>query len=183
MANEEATNIQDENTIDQEQPTPEAEPHPEGQELSAAERLGRELADANDRHTRLVAEFDNYKKRTAREKVELIQSAGKSILAKLLPVLDDFDRALAAIRTAQDVDSVKEGIELVGQKFRNTLVREGLREMEGLIGQPFDAECQEAATAIPAPAEDLKNKVIDVLEKGYLLNGKVIRYAKVVIGQ
>jgi len=181
MANEQETNIQGENTIDQEQPTPELAP--EEQELSAEERLIGELADANDRHARLVAEFDNYKKRTAREKVELIQSAGKNILTKLLPVLDDFDRALAAIRTAQDADSVKEGVELVGQKFRNTLVREGLREMEGLIGQPFDAESQEAATAIPAPAEDLKNKVVDVLEKGYLLNGKVIRYAKVVIGQ
>jgi len=181
MANEQETNIQDENTIEQEQATPKTEP--EEQELSTTELLSRELADANDRHTRLVAEFDNYKKRTAKEKVELIQSAGKNILAKLLPVLDDFDRALVAIRAAQDVDSVKEGIELVSQKFRSTLVREGLREMEGLIGQPFDAECQEAATAVPAPTEDLRNKVIDVLEKGYLLNGKVIRYAKVVIGQ
>jgi len=183
MANEQETNIQDENTIDQEQPVPEAEPQPGEQEPSAEERLSRELADANDRHARLAAEFDNYKKRTAREKVELIQSAGKNILTKLLPVLDDFDRALAAMPAAQDVDAVREGIELVAQKFRGTLVREGLQEMEELVGQPFDPEYQEATTAIPAPTEELKNKVIDVLEKGYLLNGRVVRYAKVVIGQ
>jgi len=183
MADEQESSVRDENTIDREQPAQEAEPQPEEQGPSAEGSQIRELADANDRYTRLVAEFDNYKKRTAKEKVDLIQSAGKNILVKLLPVLDDFDRALVAIRTAQDVGSVKEGIELVGQKFRSTLVREGLQEMEGLIGQPFDAECQEAATAIPAPSEDLKSKVIDVLEKGYLLNGKVIRYAKVVIGQ
>lgn len=123
------------------------------------------------------------KKRTSKEKVELIQSASKDVLNKLLPVLDDFDRALAAMQTTQEVEAVKEGVELVNQKFRKTLTQEGLKEMENLIGQPFDPEFQEAITAIPAPTEDLKNKVIDVVEKGYFLNDKVVRFAKVVIGQ
>lgn len=97
--------------------------------------------------------------------------------------MDDFDRALAAMQTTQEVEAVKEGVELVNQKFRKTLTQEGLKEMENLIGQPFDPEFQEAITAIPAPTEDLKNKVIDVVEKGYFLNDKVVRFAKVVIGQ
>src|SRR5690606_21278441 len=112
-----------------------------------------------------------------KERVDLIQSASKDVLAKLLPILDDFDRALAAMQTAQDIESVKQGVELVNQKFRKTLTNEGLKEMENLIGQPFDAEYQEAITAIPAPSEELKNKVIDVVEKGYFLNDKVIRFA------
>lgn|SRR5690606_29215486 len=176
MNEQENNNIQEENIENQEQPTTE-------ENVSAEDKLQEELALVQDRYARLFAEFDNYKKRTAREKVELIQSASKDVLTKLLPVLDDFDRAMAAIETAQDVVAVKEGLDLVSQKFRKTLIHEGLKEMENLIGQPFDAEYQEAITAIPAPTEDLKNKVIDVVEKGYFLNDKVIRFAKVVIGQ
>lgn len=174
MINEQEDNIQDESPIDQEQQTT---------EQAIEEQLQAELANANDKYARLFAEFDNYKKRTAKEKVELIQSASQTVLTKLLPVLDDFDRALTAIQTAHDVESVKEGIELVNHKFQKTLMQEGLKEMKNLIGQPFDPEYQEAISAIPAPTEDLKNKVIDVVEKGYFLNDKVIRFAKVVIGQ
>lgn len=180
MMNEQENNIQDENSASVE-PTPEA--NTDQPEETTEERLERELANANDKYTRLFAEFDNYKKRTSKERVELIQSASKDVLTKLLPILDDFDRALAAMQTAQDVESVKEGIELVNQKFKKSLANEGLKEMENLIGQPFDAEYQEAITTVPAPSEELKNNVIDVIEKGYFLHDKVIRFAKVVIGQ
>lgn len=181
MMNEQDKDIQEEN-LDNIEGT-NSEDVANTQELSVEEKLQAELAKANDKYTRLFAEFDNYKKRTSRERVELIQSAGKDVLSKLLPILDDFDRALAAMETASDIAPIKEGVDLVNQKFRKTLMQEGLKEMDDLIGQPFDAEFQEAITAIPAPSEDFKNKVIDVVEKGYFLNEKVIRFAKVVIGQ
>lgn len=177
MMNEQENNIQDENLEPVEASTNETD------NLESEPSLQAELAHINDKYTRLFAEFDNYKKRTAREKVELIQSASKDVLSKLLPILDDFDRALGAMQIAQEVESLKQGVELVSQKFKKTLAQEGLKEMENIIGQPFDPEYQEAITAIPAPSEDLKNKVVDVVEKGYFLNDKVIRFAKVVIGQ
>ncbi|WP_425443435.1 nucleotide exchange factor GrpE [Sphingobacterium gobiense] len=180
MMNEQENNIQDENLASVD---PTSEESIDQSEETTEEHLQQELANANDKYTRLFAEFDNYKKRTSKERVDLIQSASKDVLAKLLPILDDFDRALAAMQTAQDIESVKQGIDLVNHKFRKILTNEGLKEMENLIGQPFDAEYQEAITAIPAPSEELKNKVIDVVEKGYFLNDKVIRFAKVVIGQ
>ncbi|PRD48259.1 nucleotide exchange factor GrpE [Sphingobacterium haloxyli] len=180
MMNEQENNIQDENLASVD---PTSEESINESEETTEGRLQQELANANDKYTRLFAEFDNYKKRTSKERVDLIQSASKDVLAKLLPILDDFDRALAAMQTAQDIESVKQGIDLVNSKFRKILTNEGLKEMENLIGQPFDAEYQEAITAIPAPSEELKNKVIDVVEKGYFLNDKVIRFAKVVIGQ
>ena len=178
----EKENIQDENLEQndniQEQETTNDQPV----ELSQEEVLSNKLAEANDKFARLFAEFDNYKKRTSKERVELIQTAGQGVISKLLTVLDDFDRALNAMATAQDVESVKEGVELVSNKFRKILENEGLKEMN-VIGEAFDADFQEAITAIPAPTEEMKNKVIDVVEKGYTLNEKVIRYAKVVIGQ
>ena len=172
----EQENIQDENLEKDDVQQNEAE------ELSIEESLTNQLAEANDKYTRLVAEFDNYKKRTSKERVELIQTAGQRIISKLLPVLDDFDRALTAMAGAQDIEAVKQGVELVNNKFRKLLENEGLKEME-TTGQPFDADFQEAITSIPAPSEDLKNKVVDTVEKGYFLNDKVIRFAKVVIGQ
>lgn len=180
MMNEQENNIQDENLASVDSTSEENTVQPEE---TAEERLQHELTNAHDKYTRLFAEFDNYKKRTSKERVELIQAASKDVLIKILPILDDFDRALAAMETAQEVAPVKEGVELVSQKFKKTLANEGLKEMENLIGQPFDAEYQEAITAIPAPSEELKNKIIDVVEKGYFLHDKVIRFAKVVIGQ
>jgi Molecular chaperone GrpE (heat shock protein) len=143
--------------------------------------LTAELAVANDKYLRLYAEFENYKRRISKERIELIQTAGKEIIASLLPVIDDFDRALKAIETASEVGPVKEGVSLVGQKLKNILSQQGLKEMES-IGKPFDAELQEAITNIPAPSDDLKGKVIDEVEKGYFLHGKVLRHAKVVVG-
>jgi len=176
MMNEQE-NIQDEN-LEQEVNAPQEEET----ELTAEEVLTNQLAEANDKYARLFAEFDNYKKRTSKGRVELIQNASQGVIKNLLPILDDFDRALTAMASAQDVQSVKEGVDLVNNKFRKLLENEGLKEME-VVGQPFDADFQEAITAIPAPTDDLKNKVIDVVEKGYFLNEKVIRFAKVVIGQ
>ena len=177
----EKENIQDEN-LEQNENNQEQETQEEVAELSQEEILTNQLAESNDRFARLSAEFDNYKKRTSKERLELISTAGEKVISKLLTVLDDFDRALNAMATAQDVDSVKQGVELVNNKFRKILENEGLKEMT-VIGETFDADFQEAITAIPSPSEDMKNKVIDVVEKGYTLNDKVIRFAKVVIGQ
>jgi molecular chaperone GrpE len=178
----EKENIQDENLEQNENNQEQETTQEQAAELSQEEILSNKLAEANDKYARLVAEFDNYKKRTSKERVELIQTASQGVISKLLTVLDDFDRALNAMATAQDVESVKQGVELVNNKFRKILENEGLKEMN-VVGEAFDADFQEAITAIPAPNEDMKNKVIDVVEKGYTLNEKVIRFAKVVIGQ
>jgi len=150
-------------------------------ESTTEQRLADELAAANDKYLRLYAEFDNYKRRIAKERIELMQTAGKEIIASLLPVIDDFDRALKAFETATELAPVKEGVSLVGQKLKNILTHQGLTEMES-VGKPFDAELQEAITNVPAPNEDLRGKVIDEIEKGYFLHGKVLRHAKVVVG-
>lgn len=136
---------------------------------------------ANDKYIRLYAEFDNYKRRTAKERVTLIQSAGKDVISSLLPILDDFDRALKAMEQTTNIDSIREGILLVSQKMKKTLAQQGLKEMES-IGKPFDAELQEAITSIPAPSDDMKGNVVDEIEKGYFLNDLVLRHAKVVVG-
>jgi molecular chaperone GrpE len=150
-------------------------------EPSPAEKLKEELSQANDKYLRLYAEFDNYKRRTTKERVELLQTAGKEVIVSLLPVLDDFERALKAMETATDVAPIKEGVALVQHKLKNILTQKGLKEMESK-GTAFDADIHEAITNIPAPADDLKGKVVDELEKGYYLNDKVVRFAKVVVG-
>ncbi len=140
-----------------------------------------ELLEKDDKYLRLYAEFENYKRRTLAERIELFKTAGQEIMLAMIPVLDDFERALKAMENATDVASVKEGIDLVSYKFKNTLVAKGLKPMES-IGQAFNADLHEAITNIPAPTDDLKDKVIDEVEKGYYLGDKVIRYAKVVVG-
>lgn len=149
-------------------------------ELSEEEKLKFKVSELNDKFLRLYAEFDNYKKRTATERLDLMKSAGKDIIVSLLPVLDDFDRALQVMDTANDILAVKEGVQLVRNKFNKTLEQRGLKEMTSM-GEEFNSDIQEAVTSIPA-AEDMKGKVVEVLEKGYLLNDKVIRYAKVIVG-
>jgi len=150
-------------------------------ELTAEEKLQAEVQQLNDKYLRLYAEFDNYKRRTQKERVELLQTAGKDVIVSLLPVLDDFDRALKAMETASEVAPVKEGVLLVSTKLKNTLAQKGLKDVES-ISQPFNTDFHEAITNIPAPTEDLKGKVIDEVEKGYTLNDNVIRFAKVVVG-
>jgi len=144
-------------------------------------KLQEELTEATNKYLRLYAEFDNYKRRTSKERVELLQTAGKEVIGDLLTVLDDFERALKVMENAQDVNAVKEGVELVYQKLKSILSKKGLKEMES-IGQEFNADFQEAITRIPAPTPELAGKVIDEVEKGYFLNDKVLRYAKVVVG-
>jgi molecular chaperone GrpE len=146
------------------------------------QKLSADLAEANDKYLRLYAEFDNFKRRTSKERMELLQTAGKEVMISLLPVLDDFERALKAMETATEINAVKEGVALVQHKLKNILNQQGLKEMEAK-GKTFDADLHEAITNIPAPSEDLKGKNIDELEKGYYLNDKVIRFAKVVVGQ
>lgn len=150
-------------------------------ELSAEEKLQQENSILNDKYLRLFAEFDNYKRRTQKERIELLQTAGKDVVVSLLPVLDDFDRALKATENATEVNAIREGIMLVQTKLKSILTQKGLKEMESLH-TPFDTDIHEAITKIPAPTDDLKGKVVDELEKGYTLNDKVIRFAKVVVG-
>ncbi len=151
------------------------------EDLSPEALLKTELNDANNKYIRLYAEFDNYKRRTSRERIELLQSAGKDVIVDLLPVLDDLERALKAIEEHGNDTAMKEGIQLVANKLKKTLQQKGLKEME-TINQPFDADFHEAITNIPAPSEEMKGKIIDEVVKGYLLNDKVLRYAKVVVG-
>ena len=129
----------------------------------------------------MFAEFDNYKRRTQKERVELLQTAGKDVVVSLLPVLDDFERALKATENATEVNAIREGVMLVQTKLKSILGQKGLKEVESLH-TTFDTDMHEAITKIPAPSDDLKGKVVDELEKGYTLNDKVIRFAKVVVG-
>ena len=150
-------------------------------ELSEVDKLKAEVALLNDKYVRLYAEFDNYKRRTTKERIDLLQTAGKDVIVSMLTVLDDFERAAKAMETATEVAPVKEGIELVHHKLKSLLNHKGLKEMESK-GKVFDVELHEAITNIPAPTADLKGKVVDEVEKGYYLNDKVIRFAKVVVG-
>lgn len=139
-------------------------------------------AELNDKFLRLYSEFDNYRKRTAREKIEMSKTASEDVISELLPVLDDFERAIKSTEESTDCEAVKEGMNLIYNKFIGILDKKGLKPIEA-IGQDFDTDFHEAITYIPAPSDDLNGKVIDEVEKGYTLGEKVIRYTKVVIGQ
>jgi molecular chaperone GrpE len=164
-----------------EQDTEQQQAEETSQEPTAEQKLKEELAQANDKYLRLYAEFDNFRRRTTKERVELLQTAGKEIIVSLLPVLDDFERAFKSMDQATDVVAVKAGIELIHSKLNNILSQKGLKPMEA-IGEPFDADLHEAITNIPAPTDELKGKVIDQMEKGYYLGDKVVRFAKVIVG-
>lgn len=140
------------------------------------------VTDWQDKYIRLYSEFDNFRKRTARERIDLIKTAGQDVIISLLPVLDDFDRSLKAMETAADVQSVKEGVELIAHKMRTTLQNKGLEPMNAL-GEPFNLDFHEAITNIPAKSPEEAGLVVDELEKGYKLVDKVIRFAKVVVAQ
>lgn len=149
---------------------------------SRVEELGQKLSEINDKYLRLSAEFDNYRKRTLKEKMELTKSAGEQVLTKILPVMDNFERALKSMESASDVPALREGVELIYANFKDFLAQNGVKEME-CLHTDFDPEVQEAVTKIPAPAEELKGKVVDCIQKGYTLNDKVIRFPKVVVGE
>lgn len=148
---------------------------------SELEKLKAELEAAKDKYLRLVAEFDNFRRRTAKERIELVQTAGREVIQDLLEVLDDSDRAQKQLDSAEGKE-VKEGVSLVFNKLRSVLQSKGLKPMES-IGRDFDADLHEAITEIPAPTEKLKGKVVDEVIKGYYLNDKIIRHAKVVVGK
>ncbi len=151
-------------------------------EESELDKLNAELSEAKEKYLRLVAEFENFRKRNAKERVELIQTAGKETIQSLLVVLDDTDRAAKQLETSEDINTIKEGISLVFNKLRNILQQKGLKKMDS-IKQEFDADLHEAVTEIPVPDENMKGKVIDEIEPGYYLNDKLIRHAKVVVGK
>lgn len=149
---------------------------------NAMEQLREELQEQKDKYLRLFAEFDNFKRRNAKERIELAQTAGKEVIGSLLDVLDDSERSEKVIETSSDLQMVKDGVKLVFQKLRNLLEQRGLKPMI-TIGTEFNADLHEAITEIPAPTPDMAGKVIDEVQKGYLLNDKIIRYAKVVVGK
>jgi molecular chaperone GrpE len=166
----EATTAGEETTTEEPAATPEGE--------TATPALDEEEEAWRDKYLRLYAEFDNFRKRTMRERADLVRSAGRDLTEAMLPVLDDFERAAAA---EQDPDQMKEGYQLIGQKMRGILEAKGLKRMEAK-GAEFDTDLHEAITQIPAPSEDMKGKVVDVVEPGYKLHDNVLRFAKVVVG-
>ena len=152
------------------------------EEDDETDKVRQELAEAKDKYLRLAAEFENFRRRTAKERIELVQTAGKDVIQSLLEILDDSDRAMKQLETSEDLATIKEGISLVFNKLHNTLQQKGLKVMES-IGEEFNPDIHEAITEIPAPSEDMVGKVIDVVQPGYYLNDKLIRYAKVVVGK
>lgn len=151
------------------------------EEISKEEQLSQDLASEKDKFLRLFAEFENYKRRTARERIELFKTANQEVLLALLPVLDDFDRALSEIKKTDD-NILIQGVELIQEKFKNTLFSKGLEQVDVNVGDAFDADFAEAITQIPAPSPKMKGKIVDVIEKGYKLGDKIIRFPKVIIG-
>lgn len=154
----------------------------EEQPADEVEKLQNELDSLKDKYLRLSAEFDNYRKRTMKEKAELILNGGEKCISSILPIVDDFERALKNMETAEDVAAVKEGVELIYNKFMTVLGQNGVKPIE-TKEQPLNTDYHEAIAVIPAPAEELKGKVLDCVQTGYTLNDKVIRHAKVVVGE
>ncbi|MGO3237074.1 MAG: nucleotide exchange factor GrpE [Psychroflexus halocasei] len=175
---------QEEKDVDQKESHDEQEAQDveEKKELSKEEQLEESLNAEKDRYLRLFAEFENYKRRTSKERIELFKTAGEEVMQALLPILDDFDRALVELKKSKDKESFS-GVELISNKFRETLRSKGLEPIAVKSGDTFDADLHEAVTQIPAPSDDLKGKIIDLIEKGYTLGDKIIRYPKVVTGK
>ena len=179
---DEATKLQDEQVNASEENSVSDNVTDEGPEQKELEELKKKYDELNDSHLRLMAEFDNYRKRTMREKADLIKTGGEGALKNLLPIIDDFERALQNVRAAEDVEAVKEGVDLIFGKFMGYLSQQGVKSIEA-IGKPFDTEEFEAIATIPAPEPDMKGKVLDCVQTGYTLFDKVIRHAKVVVGE
>ncbi len=156
--------------------------HRKSKKEEQCEKLEAELLEIKDKHLRLQAEFDNYRKRTMKEKMELLKSASEGVLVSILPVIDDFERALQSLQSIEGENPVKDGVLLIYNKFQDFLKQNGVKEIEAKE-KDFDTDLHEAITKIPAPTEELKGKVVDVIQKGYYLNDKVIRFSKVVIGE
>lgn len=182
MANNEI-NEQEKISGKKENLVPQAEKTEENENIEKElERLRIECEELADKNLRLIAEFDNYRKRMLKEKTELLKNASESLLVNLLPLVDDFERALQAIETTDDINAIKEGVQLIYNKFINFLHQYNVKEIP-TINQEFDTQLHEAVSTIPAPNEDLKGKIVDCVLKGYTLNDKVIRNAKVIVGE
>ena len=151
-------------------------------QADAVKELEQKLAVVNDKYLRLSAEFDNYRKRTVKEKMELTKNAGEQILSGILPVVDNFERALASMEKSDDMQAIREGVKLIYNSFKEFLTQNGVTEID-CVNNTFDTDEHEAVTKIPAPSADLKGKVVDCIQKGYKLNDKVMRFAKVVVGE
>jgi len=154
----------------------------EEEEADEFAALNTALTEMQDKYLRLAAEFDNYRKRTLREKADLIQTAGESLLSDILPLVDDFERGIEVATAAEDMEAVKIGMGFIYNKLKDFLTNHGVKEIMALH-EPFDADWHEAITNIPAPSEEMKGIVLDVIQKGYMLNSKVMRYPKVVVGE
>jgi molecular chaperone GrpE len=179
MSTKENETVNDQNEQNPQEETKVNDADPKDEKIAELEAKVNEL---NDKYLRLYSEFDNFRKRTAKEKTDLIQAGGEDVFKSILPVIDDFERAIKSNSEISDVNAVNDGVNLIYNKLRSTLNHKGLEQMK-TVGEPFDADIHEAITNIPAPTEELKGKVVEELEKGYTLNGKIIRFAKVVIGQ
>lgn len=187
-----AQNAQEQPQPEQQQEQPQQEqqseqpqagqPQPEQPKADESDELKKQLAELNDKYLRIRAEYDNYRKRTAREKADLIKSAGSDIITGLLPVIDDFERALAHMSDASDVAAVKDGVSLILKKFNDYLAKRGVTVIE-TKELPLDTNVHEAITMVPAPTPEMKGKILDCVEKGYMLGDKVLRFAKVVVCQ
>ncbi len=174
-------NEHDEQQEDSKEHSKKSGKHKKNKSDKVIEELEEKNQEINDKYLRLYSEFDNYRKRTQKERLDLLKNASQETISDLLPVLDDFDRAIQAFSTNQNSEESLKGIELIYNKLFNLLTQKGLEPMNAL-GKDFDTDFHEAITNIPAPSEDQKGKVLDVIQKGYLLNGKIIRFAKVVVG-
>jgi len=167
--------------LEQEETAKEAEAE-EKEEPKKEPTAKEKLAELQDRYLRLSAEYDNFRKRSLKEKIDLQKSANQNLLEAILPVADDFDRAMQSVDEAKDIKAVKEGLKLISGKFKSFLSQQGVKEIEA-VNKEFDTDLHEAITKIPAPSKKLKGKVVDVVQKGYFLNDKVLRFSKVVIGE
>ena len=173
----------EEKAASEEQPKGQETPkHEEKEEESELQKIQQELAEQKDKFLRLSAEFDNYRKRTMKEKAELILNGGEKSITSILPVVDDLERALKNMETATDVEAVKEGVQLIYNKFMNVLGQNGVKVIE-TQEQPLNTDYHEAIAVIPAPEKEKKGKILDCVQTGYTLNDKVIRHAKVVVGE
>ncbi|RLD57171.1 MAG: nucleotide exchange factor GrpE [Bacteroidetes bacterium] len=188
--NQQSRKIKVEEPVKQEEAKKELEQEETADEAEAEEKeepkkeptAEEKLAELQDRYLRLSAEYDNFRKRTLKEKIDLQKSANENLLEAILPVADDFDRAMQSVDDAKDIKAVKEGMRLISGKFNGFLNQQGVKEIEA-VNKEFDTDLHEAITKIPAPSKKLKGKVVDVIQKGYFLNDKVLRFSKVVIGE
>lgn len=178
----EAPDFKDQQEDQKQKETKKDKAHKKNKVEEQLEKAELELLELKDKHIRLQAEFDNYRKRTLKERMELLKTASESLLVSILPVIDDFDRAVQTLDKVEEEGHLKDGVMLIYNKFQDFLKQNGVKEIEAKE-QPFDTDLHEAITKIPAPTKELKGKIVDVVQKGYYLNDKVIRFSKVVIGE